>query len=164
MGDAIRAAEARLSARAASLRAKHTARWGVRSYALPIGLVAGGLLVAVEMGHPASGALIPASPLIAAAVFSRVWGGITSARVAAAITLPIIAYMGVTIGASWYWGEAAALIGLCIQRASSVQYELEPARRSAPHPPHTPVANREPTLWHLAIFLIDHSGWPEALR
>ncbi len=164
MGDAIRAAEARLAARTARDRSKHAARWRVRSYVMPVGLVACGLLVAVEMGHPSTGALIPASPLIAAAVFSRVWGGITAARVAAAITLPIIAYMGVTIGASWYWGEAAALIGLCIERASSVRYEIEPARRAAPHPAHTPAANRAPTPWRPEIFLIDHLGWPGAPR
>ncbi len=164
MGDAIRAAEARLAARTARDRAKHAARWRARSYVLPVGLVACGLLVAVEMGRPSSGALIPASPLIAAAVFSRVWGGITAARVAAAITLPIIAYMGVTIGASWYWGEAAAIIGLCIEHVSYVRYELEPVRRSAPHPSHTPAADRAPPPWRPEISLIDRSGSPEALR
>jgi hypothetical protein len=144
MGEAIRAAEARLRAEMARARDKYAVRWTIRSYVLPIGLMAGGLLISAAMGPPPTGALMPASPLITAAVFSRVFGGITAARVAAAIALPIVIYMGVSVGAVWYWGEVAALIGLCIERASCARYGLAPPRRSAPHRAHMPLAFRAP--------------------
>ena len=164
MGEAIRAAEARLRAEMARVRAKYAARWRFRSFVLPIGLVAGGLLVAVEMGRPSPGALIPMSPLIAAAVFSRVFGGITAARVAAAITLPIIAYVGVIVGASWYWGEAAALIGLCIERARPVRYELRSSGRSAPDHADSPLACRAPLSWRPVSVRRGHFGRPATPR
>jgi hypothetical protein len=112
---------------------------------LPIGLQALGILISIEMGYQRTGALIPVAPLIAAAVFARVYGGVTAARVAVAISLPIVAYIGIAIESVVYFGEAAALIGLCIERASSVRYELGSPRPAAVPRSHTPVANLVPT-------------------
>ena len=141
MGDAIRAAEARLRVRAARVRAQHSAQWRFRSYVLPLGLVGAGLLISIEMGPMRTGAPIPVAPLITAAVLARVYGGVTAARLAVAVALPIVAYIGIAIGAVWYWAEGAALIGLCIERGCSIRYDLGSPRRASVPPSHTPVAN-----------------------
>ncbi len=129
MDDRVAAAERRLIERMAQARASHAGQRRFRSYVLPIGLMAGGLFASAEMGHQPTGALMPVAPLIVAAVFSRTFGGVTAARVAAAIALPIVAYIGLRVGAIWYWGEGAALIGLCAG-ASWLRGLRVPNRRS----------------------------------
>ncbi len=167
MGEAIRAAEARLRAGVARARAKYAVRWRFRSYVLPIGLVAGALLVSVELGRQPGGALVM-TPLLAAAIYSRVYGGITAARMAVALVAPVAIWEGFLTweiyALSWAPFLWLALIGLCIERASSVRYELAPLRRSARDRAHTLAIYRAPTLWRLVSPRRGHSGSPAPLR
>ncbi len=145
MGEAIRAAEARLHARMADIEARYAVRWRLRSYGLPVGLVAGALLISLDFERQPGGALVM-TPLIAAAIWSRAWGGITAARVSVALVAPIVLWVGYVTqgiyGVMWAPFLVLALIGLCIERASSVRYEPEPPRRSVPDPVHRPQAYR----------------------
>ncbi len=132
MGDAVRDAEARLAASVVRIRAKYAERWRFRSYVLPIGLVAGALLVSAEFRQP--GGMLTMTPLIAAAIWSRALGGITAARVATALVALVAIPEGFltweTYAPSWAPFLWLGLIGLCIERASSARYDLTPPRQS----------------------------------
>ncbi len=112
MGTRVDAAEARLLDRMALARAKHAARRRFRSYVLPVGLVAIGLLAADLAQRP--GDVLSLSPLLAAAIFARVFGGITGGRIAAAVGAPLSIYVGAA-RPHWYPVFAAiGFIGLCV--------------------------------------------------
>jgi hypothetical protein len=166
MGDAIRAAEARLVARMTRVQAHYAARWRFRSYLLPAGLVAGALLVSFEIHRQPGGALVM-SPLLAAAVYARIYGGVTAARVAVSLVMPIAIYEGYQTLALYtpLWSPflVLALIGLCIERASCARYELGPDRRSAHDPAHMPGAYRAPPPQRPPPSPLDHWGRPVQL-
>ncbi len=115
MGARVDAAEARLLDRMSRARAKHAARRRFRSYVLPISLVAVGLLAADLAQRP--GDVLSLSPLLAAAIFARVFGGVAGGRIAAAVGAPLSIYIGV-VRPHWYpLFAGVGFIGLCVDAA-----------------------------------------------
>ena len=135
MGARVDEAESRLLARMASARAKHAARWRFRSYVLPVGLVAVGLIVSAETGGHPGGWVLPLSPMLAAAVAARCLGGITAGRVAAALTAPLLLYALFDIYPQRYdfvVGALMVLIALCLE--ARIPASPRPQHQSA-YPP-----------------------------
>jgi hypothetical protein len=90
-----------------------------RFLSLPIGLLAVALLASVQFGGE-PGHAVPISMLIAAAVGSRVFGGLAASRIAVALAAPISAYI---LAIHWQpheimWavGVFLSFTGLCMSK------------------------------------------------
>ncbi len=105
--------------RAAAARAKRAAQRRLYSYVLPAALMAAAILLSIDGGRNNLG-FIPLSPPLAAAVFVRIRWGVTAGRIAVAMALPLVLYVGwnglMPFEPIWFSGHIAALSALLSSR------------------------------------------------
>lgn len=147
MGAAVEAATARLVDRMARARREAAVRQRFVCYVLPIGLVAISLFITVEAQIRIDG-FIPITPLLAAAIYARVFGGVVAGRVATALVAPISIYIGWEVweptSPSWFASYMISLSGLCVGRVSIPQGLQGPLRQLGALRSERPLALRRP--------------------